>query len=201
MARIRKGKLITFINVLLIIFTVVVLLVSVNLEWLKSDLNSSLGNVEAKFTLWDCRLNGMYGGMAVDETIQLSDMCEWLGGGDNVFCKVYNSSVLLLYLSLAGLITTVFNIVVTLTFACCVNGGTTCFRICGTVMSFLAFGFYAGSFIQYSVRVEDAFDVGYHSGWILYLIGCVLSLVSVVLAVFSSNVSTYVFPSEEFEIK
>lgn len=201
MARLRKGKLITFINVLLIIFTAVVLLVAVNLEWLKSDLKTSLGIINYKFTLWDCKLDGVYGGMIVDENIKLSDMCEWLGGGDNVFCKVYDSSALLLYLMLAGLIVMVFNIVVTLTFACCVNGGSMCFKVCGVMMSFLTFGLYLGSFVQYSVRASDAFDVDYHAGWGLYLVGCVLSFVSFILAMFSSNVSTYVFPSEEFEIR
>ena len=199
MPRRRRGKLITFINVILIIFTVVILLVSVNLQWMKSNVKSSLGNIDSKFTLWDCKMNGSYGGMIIDESIKLSDMCEWLGDNNNAFCKVYNSSCLLLYLGLAALIMTVFNVVVIFTFTCCVTGGTTCFKVCGIIMSFLTFGLYLGSLIQYSIRVSNAFDVTFSSGWGIYLLGCILSLVSVVLAVFSSNVSTYVFLSEDFE--
>lgn len=197
----RKGKFITFINVLLVIATVVTLIVAINLTWMKTILESSQGDIQSKYTLWKCRLEGSFGGILVDQKIDLSDLCGWFEDESNIFCAVYKSSVLVMYLTFTGFAISVFNLVITLTFACCVNGGTKCFKASSIILSFLTFCLYLGSLVQYSVRVSGEGNVKYQSGWGIYLMGCVISLVSVVLSTFSSNVSTYVFLSEEFEIK
>ena len=217
----RRGKAIALVNTLLIVITLIIMSTSLWIVWISSTLETELGIIESDISLRKYKFHTVSGGRLIKKSVMLYDACELstdplavAAASDNVtakgtannpisetkLCKLYKDSIVLQCLTVTGIVFIVINTVVVITFLLFVKKGTICFKICTVVFSVLSFILFFWAFVEYSVRASKMDDVKYKAGWIMYLIGTIFSVASIVLSAFSSNNTSYIFLSGDFQI-
>lgn len=190
----KKGRVAGLVNVLIIIITIALLGSTYFCCWLNSTVSSSVGAVKADITLREYKFTISVGPIETKTTVKLSEACreDTNSKTDEKLCKLYKGSLSLSILTGIGIIVSVVNIVLILVFMLCVDGRTMVFKVVTVFLSLGCFCLYLGCIISYSLIASDVNDVGYRAGWIIYIIGCVFSLISLDLSILSSNRKGYV---------
>ena len=214
----RKGQITGVINIIVIIVTMAFLISTYFCYWLNSTVTTTTGKVKSDITLHDYRFTIETLGTEIRSVVKLSEACRedaetanlspyyeyravnTLTAGNTVkastydakLCKLYKESLVVIVLTAVGLVVSVVNLVLIVGLLTCVNAHAQVVKGVTVFLSLGCFCLYLGSIVSYSLVAADINDVKHCVGWIIYLIGCVFSVISLNLSILTSGNKGYV---------
>ena len=212
----RAGRVIGIINIFVIIATIVFLGSTYSCYWLNSSVTTTTGKVKSEITLRDYRFTIETMGVEIQKVVKLSEACREDSNVnanlyttstnatttttaatnestyDKKLCKLYKGSLVVTILTAIGFVVSVINLILIISLLTCVNVHAQVFKFVTVFFSLGCFCLYLGSIVSYSLIASDINDVKHCIGWIIYIVGCVLAVISLNLSILTSNNKGYV---------
>lgn len=174
----------------MIILSLGFIIASLPLVWLDGNISlvgTSVGST--KVTLTHIKFDVGSSAVSVEKSYKIKDYCD--SGFDSSFaCKLYKGSDTLITLTTFGLVCLIaFSITVFVNVCSKMKKGSFRFKLFYVLISLAQLILFVVPFVVYSVVAEDAKDKGleYGIGWILYLVGLVISGLSTLCALLNMS--------------
>lgn len=194
----KPAKLSFFSNIVLISITTILMICALSLTWMGADYKMEVSplsfSMKTEITLTKMKVKGeipIFG--KIDMENKLKEACDT--DSKNTACKLSRASIALITLSTFGMVCIIAAGVIIILNLCCKMSEKSPkafkFIYMGTVIA--GFVLFVVSFIEYTIVAKDfkgdmkgnmeeeGIDLKYKGGWIIYLVGTILSLIILII--------------------